>query len=123
MSEEEMQKSTNAYIGLVTDLATGQIDGTITKGSTIEVTGHNIKIEKGEKGGSSEVQLTHQFSNSICINIPLLVNEPEMIKFNIPDSIASGEYTLKIKTCFSGIDEQPLKEENILIYMLKLNII
>ena len=44
-----IKEKATPHIGLVTDLTTGQIDGKITPGGMVLVTGCNIKIENGNK--------------------------------------------------------------------------
>ena len=108
-----IKEKTTPHIGLVTDLTTGQIDGKITPGGMVLVTGCNIKIENG-------IQLSHQNGEVICIDPPFEMNEPHILKFKIPDSLPTGEYTLTIKTRFAGKDKRLLTQEQTLVYMLKL---
>ena len=115
-----IKEKATPHIGLVTDLTTGQIDGKITPGGMVLVTGCNIKIENGNKPVCEAIQLAHQNGEVICIDPPFEMNEPHILKFKIPDSLPTGEYTLTIKTRFAGKYKRLLTQEQTLVYMLKL---
>lgn len=66
-----IKEKATPHIGLVTDLTTGQIDGKITPGGMVLVTGCNIKIENGNKPVCEAIQLSHQNGEVICIDPPL----------------------------------------------------
>lgn len=115
-----IKEKVKPHIGLVTDLTTGQIDGRITPGGMILVTGYNIKIDNGNESVREAIQLSRQNAEAVCIAPPLEMNEPHLLKFKIPDSLPTGEYTLTIKTRFAGKDKQLLPREQTLVYMLRL---
>lgn len=121
--EKPHTSTVQACIGLVTDLTTGKIDGDITQGGLISVTGHHIKIDMKDESTTNAIFLIDHQGVSTSIDTPLEKNEPQNLLFRIPPSIKTGEYILKINTRFSGNDKQPLKKICTLVYLLKLNII
>ena len=66
-----IKEKVKPHIGLVTDLTTGQIDGRITPGGMILVTGYNIKIDNGNESVREAIQLSRQNAETVCIAPPL----------------------------------------------------
>lgn len=112
-----------AYIGLVTDLTTQQVDGTITKGGTILVTGQNINIANDNQNTEDAIFLINHDRVMIRIDTPLKINKTDLLKFDIPASIDNGEYTLYIKKQLENSIKKVMHHTQALVYMLKLNII
>jgi hypothetical protein len=88
-----------AYIGLVIDVTTEAVNGTITSGGQIIIKGDKIKIESdpGETGigvflsdGTTDYPVT-----------PLAVNYPREI-IAVAPVLSAGEYTLYISTRYAG---------------------
>ena len=107
------EKNSGAYIGLVTDLSTGNTDNTITSDEDIAVTGDKLKIvPDGEAGlgvffvdsSGAEHPLTHRLSE----------NTPKKLLFRVP-ALAAGQYTLKVVTRFSASSYE-LKENRVITY-------
>ena len=90
-----IKEKATPHIGLVTDLTTGQIDGKITPGGMVLVTGCNIKIENGNKPVCEAIQLSHQNGEVICIDPPFEMNEPHILKFKMPDSLPALFFCLQ----------------------------
>lgn len=92
-------KDSGAYIGLVTDTATGATDGTITPNDDILIEGDKLRIAP-----ENEVGLGVFFINAIGESTPvtrrLTQNDPKKILARVP-ALPSGEYTLQIVTRFS----------------------
>ena len=112
-------KDSGAYIGLVTDTATGKIDGTITAGDDVIIEGEKIRISPdGEDGigvffvseSGEETPVTHRFTQ----------NDPKKVIARVP-SLAPGSYTLEIRTRFSQ-STTLLNEVRILTYNLPLTV-
>jgi hypothetical protein len=88
-----------AFIGLVTDVATGLADGTLTPGGQIIIAGDKIKIEPvGEPGIG--LFLTDGVEDYPLA--PLAVNRPKEIIAIIPADLAPGTYSLYVATRYAG---------------------
>jgi hypothetical protein len=112
-------KETDAIIGMVTDAATGNVDGTVTAGDDIIIDGIKIKIvpEDDETCGvffvdtaGTEYRVTHRYTQ----------NTPKRVIARVPAELAAGDYTLKIVTRFSANTQ--LKESRTITYNLTLNV-
>lgn len=88
-----------AYIGLVTDVTTGQTDGTLTPNGQIIIAGDKIKIEPATGAAGEGVFLTDG-TNDYPVK-PLAVNHPKEIIALAP-SLPAGTYTLYIVTRYAG---------------------
>ncbi|MDR1324713.1 MAG: DUF4469 domain-containing protein [Treponema sp.] len=94
------EKESAGYIALVTDIATGKTDGTITPDEDILITGDKVKIAPEDESGLGiffvDAQGTeHPVTHKITENLPkkLIVRAP---------ALAAGSYTLKIVTRYSN---------------------
>jgi hypothetical protein len=88
-----------AFIGLVTDVATGLADGIITPGGQIIIAGDKIKIEPiGEPGIG--VFLTNGVTEYPLA--PLAVNRPKEIIAIVPPGLPDGTYSLYAATRYAG---------------------
>jgi hypothetical protein len=112
-------KDSGARIGLVTDVATGKTDGTLTPDGDLIIEGEKIKIAPDDEGdlgvffvdaGGSETSVTH----------PLTQNDPKRIICRVP-ALPAGAYTLKIMTRFSN-SAVLLKARRTLIYDTPLTV-
>jgi hypothetical protein len=93
----------------VTDLSTGKMDGTLTRGFNAELKGTYIRITGGnelcglylhnvEKGGETRIETKY-----------IAVNDPSQVIFIVPPTIAEGTYELRIATQYTtGV--KPLKQ-------------
>jgi hypothetical protein len=112
-------KDTDAIIGLVTDTATGNVDGTITAGDDIIIDGVKIKITQDDDetcgvffvdAAGTEYRVTHRYTQ----------NTPKRVIARVPAELAAGDYTLKIVTKFSSTSE--LKNPRTITYNLTLKV-
>ncbi|GHT69692.1 hypothetical protein FACS189452_10440 [Bacteroidia bacterium] len=111
-------KESGAFIGLVTDAATGKTDGNITAGDDIIIEGDKIKIEpEGETGiGIFFVSAT---GTPAAVTHRLLQNGPKKVIARIP-AVAAGAYTLKIVTRYTSGSNTLLKESREIEYAIPL---
>ncbi|MDP4269689.1 MAG: DNA-binding domain-containing protein [Bacteroidota bacterium] len=112
-------KNNVAYIGLVVDTATGNIDGSITAGDDIRIEGDRIRVApEGEEG------LGIFFVNSEGVATPvtrrLTQNDPKTILARVPE-LPAGQYTLRVVTKYSTNAVQ-LKEARTIEYERLLTI-
>jgi hypothetical protein len=93
-------KDGGAYVGLVTDTATGLTDGTITPGDDILVEGDKLRrLPDGEAGlGVFFVDVS---GTAIPVTRRLTQNDPKKLIVRVP-ALAPGQYTLRIATRFSN---------------------
>jgi hypothetical protein len=110
-------KESGARIGLVTDVTTGKIDGTLTPDGDLIIEGEKIRIDPvgGEGLGvffvdanGGETPVTH----------PLTQNDPKKVVCRVP-ALGAGSYTLKIVTRFSQ-STTLLKQPRTIMYELTL---
>jgi hypothetical protein len=92
-------KNSGAYIGLVTDIASGRTDGTITAGEDLIVSGDKIKITPEGEAGLG-VFFTDESGVDHPVTRKLLENAPKKLIFRVP-SLTPGVYTLKVVTRFT----------------------
>jgi hypothetical protein len=93
-------KDSGAYIGLVTDTLTGATDGSITPGDDIRIEGDKIRIGPDGENGTG-VFFVAADGTSTPVTRRLTQNDPKTLIARVPDSLASGSYTLQIVTRFS----------------------
>ncbi len=93
-------KAGGAFIGLVTDTATGVVDKTITPGDDILVEGDKLKIAPdGEEGLG--VFFVDAAGTAGPVTRRLTQNDPKKLLVRVPD-LAPGQYTLRVVTRFSN---------------------
>lgn len=110
-------KESNAYIGLVTDTATGLTDGTITPNDDILIEGDRLRIAPDGEAGLGVV-FTDSSGVDTFVTRRLTQNDPKKILARVP-ALASGEYTLKIVTRFSS-SSTLLNDPRVIEYEKKL---
>jgi hypothetical protein len=93
-------KDGGAYIGLVTDTATGLADGTITPGDDILVEGDKLKVVPDGDDGVG-VFFVDAAGTAIPVTRRLTQNGPKKLIVRVP-ALAPGQYTLRIATRFSS---------------------
>lgn len=113
-------KDSGAYIGLVTDTATGKTDGTITAGDDIQIEGVKIKVMPVEEAGVG-VFLMSDGGEETKVERRLTVNDPSKVLARVPADLAQGRYTLRIVTRFSNSAVQ-LKEQRTIEYARMLTV-
>jgi hypothetical protein len=92
-------KDGGAYIGLVTDAATGATDGTITAGDDIIIEGDRLKIAP-EGDENLGVFFVNEAGESLPVTHRLTVNDPKRIIARVP-ALVPGTYRLYVLTRFS----------------------
>jgi hypothetical protein len=112
-----------ARIMLVTDVATGKTDGTITPGDDIVIAGDKIKVAgKPQPDGSLEPGIGVFFVSAQGDVEPaarISENAPSKVVARVKADIAYGEYTLRIVTRFTG-GNHLLKEPRVIDYEIPL---
>ncbi|MFT3739445.1 MAG: DNA-binding domain-containing protein [Breznakibacter sp.] len=92
-------KESGAFIGLVTDTATGLTDGSITAGDDIRIEGDKLKIAPE---GEETLGVFLVDANGVATHVTrrLTQNDPKTIIARVPD-LHPGQYSLRITTRFS----------------------
>ena len=108
-----------AFIGLVTDVATGKTDGTITRNGDLIIEGEKIRIAPAGEEGLG-VFFVHPNGDAVLVTDPLTQNDPKKIIARVP-ALADGTYTLKIVTRFTS-GNNLLKEPRTIVYELPLQV-
>ncbi|MDR1170242.1 MAG: DUF4469 domain-containing protein [Prevotellaceae bacterium] len=93
-------KDSGARIGLVTDVTTGKIDGTITPNGDILIDGVKIRVIPADSEGIG-IFFVNEAGTETQVTQPLSRNDPKKITCRVP-ALANGEYTLKIVTKYSN---------------------
>jgi hypothetical protein len=112
-----MKHNGGAIIGLVTDVQTGQTDGTFTPGGSLIIQGKKIKIAPAGESGLG-IFLVNAAGEDIPLASPLTVNNPQQLIARTP-LLPAGQYTLKIITRFAGSDLLNLPRTIIYAYPLR----
>ena len=102
-----------AFIGLVTDTATGLADGTITAGDDIRIDGDKLKIAPDDETGLG-VFFVNADGDMIPVTRRLTQNDPKRLIARAPD-LPAGQYTLRVVTRFTG-GSNLLKESRVIDY-------
>jgi hypothetical protein len=106
-------KDGGAFIGLVTDTATGATDGTVTAGDDIRIEGDKLKIAPdGEEGLG--VFFVNADGEAIPVTRRLTQNDPKRIIARVPE-LPAGQYTLRVVTRFAA-GANTLKEPRAIEY-------
>ena len=112
-------KNNVAYIGLVTDTATGSTDGTITAGDDIRIEGDRLRIAPLDDEGLG-VFFIDRDGQVFPITRRLTQNDPKTVIARVPD-LPTGQYRLRMVTRFST-NAQLLKERRVIEYERLLTI-
>ena len=98
-----MLENGGALIYSITDITTGTINGEVTPGKTIIITGKKIRIVP-EAGETTASCITYTNVDTLLEveqeNTPV-VNDPSKVILQLPE-LAKGTYSLTIKTLFSN---------------------
>jgi hypothetical protein len=106
-------KDGGAYIGLVTDAATGATDGTITPNDDIIIEGDRLRIAP-EGDTNLGVFFVNEAGESLPVTHRLTVNDPKRIIARVP-ALVPGTYRLYVITRFSN-SSTLLKEKRSMEY-------
>jgi hypothetical protein len=112
-------KESGAYIGLVTDTATGATDGTITPGDDILIAGEKLRVAPDAEEGLGVFFVNDQ-GVATAVTRRLTVNDPKTIIARVP-ALPAGQYTLKVVTRFSN-SSTLLKDARTMEYERKLTV-
>lgn len=112
-------KGSGAYIGLVTDTATGLTDGTITAGDDILIEGDKIRIAPDDDD-TLGVFLVDSTGKATKVTRRLTQNDPKTVLARVP-ALPAGDYTLRIVTRFSNASTS-LKEARTIVYARLLTV-
>ena len=93
-------RESGAFIGLVTDSATGTTDGIITAGDDIVIEGDKIKVAPDDEAGLGVFFVAADGTENVVVH-RLMQNDPKKVVARVP-ALAAGAYTLIIKTRFSS---------------------
>jgi len=107
-------KDGGAFIGLVTDTATGLADGVITPGDDIRIDGDKIRIAPDGDPTLGIFFISASMDDPIPVVRRLTQNDPKRLIARVP-ALAPGQYTLRIVTQFSN-STQLLKEPRTIEY-------
>ena len=113
-----------AFIGLVTDVATGKTDGTISPYGTLNIDGEKIKIAPVDENGAPEEGLGVFFvaadGAKTASIFGLSLNDPKKIICTVPP-LAPGSYKLQIATRYTS-GNKLLKEPRSISYELPVTV-
>ncbi len=96
-----VQELGGAKIDRVKDLVTGKIDGTVTPGGMVELTGMKIKCVNRDGSGIGRFSLYDEGGSPEEVAAPG-INDPSRIIFTLPSGLAPGSYRLEIETYFTS---------------------
>lgn len=89
-------------VNSVTDVATGNVNSTLTRGGGMNITGSRIKIE-GDNPAVGLSLINQATGESVAIpKTSLLANDPSKISAIVPANLAAGDYKLSVCTQFSN---------------------
>ena len=92
-------KDGGAFIGLVTDTATGFTDGSITRGDDVRIEGDKLKIAPDDDPALG-VFFIDADGMATPVTRRLTQNDPKRLIARVPD-LPAGQYTLRVVTRFS----------------------
>jgi hypothetical protein len=113
-------KEGGGIIGLVTDAATGKIDGTVTRGDDIIITGEKIRIAPDNTDPYGVFVRSSETGEAHRITHRLVQNDPKKVIARLPN-VPAGLYTLEIVTRFCG-GGRLLNEARTITYDVVLNL-
>ncbi|MDR1116019.1 MAG: DUF4469 domain-containing protein [Tannerella sp.] len=115
-------RDAGAYIGLVTDSATGHYDGVITPGDDIIIEGRKIRIAPDDDPGTGIYFTLDSLTDHAVYKVDhrLMQNDPKKIIARTP-ALQPGKYTLTIVTRFSS-GNHLLNEARTLTYASPLTV-
>jgi hypothetical protein len=106
-------RDSGARIGLITDVTTDKIDGTITPGGDLLVDGNKIKVAPDGGEGVGVFFVDESTAAETPVTQRLSRNDPKHLTVRIPD-LAAGQYRLKVVTRYANTSTL-LKENRTII--------
>jgi hypothetical protein len=113
-------KDAGAYIGLVTDSATGRIDGVITPNDDVVIEGHKIRVAPLDEGDTG-IYFTDEGGKVYSVERRLTQNEPKTIIARTPN-LSPGKYTLSISTRYASSGGRLLNKARTITYASLLTV-
>lgn len=111
-----------ARISLVKDVKTGKVNGVLSPGGMIDVTGSKIKCLNADGTDIGFVTLLNAETDTVAIAINELgINDPSRLMFILPAGTPRGHYRLQIQTYFST-SKVMLKEPRVITYPIPLRV-
>lgn len=86
----------------ITDMTTGNTDGTLTKGRNAELKGAFIKIAGDDPANGITFRNTATGAETKLSAGDIVLNEPSRLLIMVPAGLEAGEYELKIATQFTS---------------------
>ena len=111
-------KDGGAFIGLVTDAATGLADGTITPGDDIIIEGDKMRVTPDDETGLGVFFVNHSDESVTQVTHRLVQNDPKKIIARVP-ALPAGHYTLMVVTRYTS-GNNILKEPRVIDYDMPL---
>jgi hypothetical protein len=112
-------EKSDAYIRLVTDVESGDIEGEVTPGGNIVIDGAKIKIAPVDGEGLG-IFFMDADGLEIPVTHPLIQNDPKQIICRVP-MLEPGDYVLKIVTQFSH-STRLLKAPRTIVYGMMITV-
>lgn len=108
-------------INSLTDVSSGEVNGRLTPGGGVNLTGSKIKIEGSDAGIGIKLINQDTQKETAIPKESILANDPSKITFIVPAELESGDYKLSISTQYasSGVF---LKELRTYIFEYLLNV-
>lgn len=113
---------TGNIINQVTDVSSGEVNGTLTPGGGVNVLGTRIRVEGDKPGVGLKLINTETQAETAIPTTSILVNDPSKLTFIVPATLEKGDYQLSITTQFSSSGTQ-LKEPRTYTFEYVLTVI
>jgi hypothetical protein len=116
-------KDAGAYIGLVTDGATGHTDGVITPNDDIIIEGHKIRVTPDDDDETGIYFTLEDLTAHAVYKVDhrLTQNDPKKVIARTP-ALQPGKYTLTIVTRYAGTGNRMLNKARTLTYASPLTV-
>lgn len=115
--------SSGLAINSVTDVTSGEVNGRLTPGGAVNLTGSRIKIEGDAPNVGISLINQETGEATIVPRTSIAINDPSRITFVVPATLAIGDYNLAITTQFSSSGKGiQLKEPRSFTFEYVLNV-
>lgn len=105
-----------ARIALVKDVITDRVDGFITPGGQLDVSGIKIRCLGADGKSAGSIKLINNETDATAATITsLAINDPSRLIFVVPADLAKGVYRMEMETYFST-PTTVLKKPRTLVY-------
>lgn len=95
-------KDNVAYVSKVTDVMSGEVDGTITPGGNLIIEGNFIRVLREDGSTSGSVFFIDSQDQVHGVVTPFTQNDPSKLIITIPTGLPPGNYTLRINTLYTS---------------------